>query len=160
MGVSATLALSQLHTRVLYCTHWGETSIAVIRASDTLLCSYAVPFTKLSFIGLTSYFCAASFHTLLFLLSLRRRKRQEVNEAPWYPLQKWGRVLQALHLWLFSTATTFRVFTPWAPFVSRLTSLSSDSNYSHLVEPAQKSTCFCDSAERSVTFFRSLIIGP
>src|SRR5258706_12975620 len=86
--------------------------IAVIRAPDTLLRRYLVAFTHLSIIGLTSYFCVASFHTLFFLLSLRRLEREEVNKAPWYPLQKWGRVLQGLHLWLFATAATFRMFTP------------------------------------------------
>ena len=88
---------------------------------DTLLRRYLVAFTHLSFIGLTSYFCVASFHTLIFVLSLRRLKRQAVNEVPWYPLQKWGRMLQGLHLWLFATVATFRMSTAQSHFTSRLT---------------------------------------
>jgi len=79
----------------------------------------------------------ASFHTLVFLLSLRL-KRQEVNEPLCYPLQKWGRVLQGLHLWLFATVATFRMFTLQSHFASLLTFLSSHPNYRRLVEPSQR----------------------
>lgn len=70
---------------------------------------YYIYFTRLTFIGVTAYFSAAAFHTGFFVLSLRQLKRGKVSRAPWYPLQKWPRVLQFLHLWLFSTIITMPV---------------------------------------------------
>ncbi|PVF93865.1 hypothetical protein CPB86DRAFT_818431 [Serendipita vermifera] len=70
---------------------------------------YYIYFTQLTFIGITSYFIVATFHTGFFLVSLRQLKRGEIQEAPRYPLQKWGKFLQFLHLYLFSTIITFPV---------------------------------------------------
>ncbi|KAG8861073.1 COPII subunit [Serendipita sp. 405] len=82
---------------------------------------YYVYFTRLTFIGLTSYFCAAAFHSGFFVLSLRQLKKGEATRAPWYPLQKWGRVLQFLHLALFSTIITYPIIVTvvyWAILAS------------------------------------------
>lgn len=67
---------------------------------------YYAYFTRLTWIGLTAYYCAAAFHSGIFVMSIRQLKRGTVSRAPWYPLQKWGRFLQFLHLWLFSTVIT------------------------------------------------------
>ncbi|KAG8861072.1 hypothetical protein FRC20_011527 [Serendipita sp. 405] len=68
---------------------------------------YFVYFTRLTYIGLTAYFCAAAFHSGFFVLSLRQLKKHEVSRAPWFPLQKWGKFLQFLHLTLFSSIITY-----------------------------------------------------
>jgi len=70
---------------------------------------YYIYFTRLTFIGVTAYFSAVAFHTGFFVLSLRQLKRGKVSRAPWYPLQKWGKVFQFLHLWLFSTIITMPI---------------------------------------------------
>ncbi|KAF8655504.1 hypothetical protein AX16_003033 [Volvariella volvacea WC 439] len=56
-------------------------------------------FTNLSWIGLTAYFCASSFHTVVYVK----------NGSTTYPLQKWPRFLQYLHGLLFSTIVTFPI---------------------------------------------------
>ncbi|KAI0784911.1 hypothetical protein C8Q75DRAFT_809464 [Abortiporus biennis] len=56
-------------------------------------------FTELSYIGLLSYFWAAGVQTLVYALTPRRS----------YPLQNWPRVLQFLHVLLYSTITTFPI---------------------------------------------------
>ena len=55
-------------------------------------------FTHLSAIGLCAYFWAAGVQTSMYTL----RKK--------YPLRHWPRFFQLLHLWLYATITTFRVF--------------------------------------------------
>ncbi|EJF62613.1 hypothetical protein BD309DRAFT_955275 [Dichomitus squalens] len=54
-------------------------------------------FTHLSYIGLIAYMYAAGVQTLCY--ALNRRKG--------YPLQQWPRVLQHLHILLYSTITTY-----------------------------------------------------
>lgn len=70
---------------------------------------YYIYFTRLTYVGLTAYFSVAALHTGVFVLSLRQLKRGTVSRAPWFPLQKWGRFLQFLHLYLFSTIITFPI---------------------------------------------------
>lgn len=55
-------------------------------------------FTNLSFVGLCAYFWAAGVQTILYA------RWGEVK----YPLQKWPKFLQFLHLLLQSTVITFR----------------------------------------------------
>lgn len=64
--------------------------------------SYFSYFTDLSYIGLLAYFCAASVQTIAF--ELRGHKN--------YPLQKWPRFLQLLHVLLYTTVIVFRASSP------------------------------------------------
>ncbi|TFK26016.1 hypothetical protein FA15DRAFT_638287 [Coprinopsis marcescibilis] len=58
-------------------------------------------FTTLSFIGICAYLFASGVQTLLYALKSRQG-------ASGYPLQQsWPRVLQALHVLLYTTVTTF-----------------------------------------------------
>ncbi|KAJ6599725.1 hypothetical protein DFH09DRAFT_1303103 [Mycena vulgaris] len=52
-------------------------------------------FTQLSYIGLAAYYCAAAVQTLAYARYGR------------YPLRRWPRALQALHVLLQSTITSF-----------------------------------------------------
>lgn len=61
-------------------------------------CSLLSYFTDLSYIGLCAYFWAAGVQSLFYVL---RKERS-------FPLQRWPRPLQFLHLLLFSTITSFR----------------------------------------------------
>ncbi|KAJ6599716.1 hypothetical protein DFH09DRAFT_1021167 [Mycena vulgaris] len=57
--------------------------------------SFLSYFTELSYIGLAAYYCAAAVQTLAYARYGR------------YPLRRWPRALQALHVLLQSTITTF-----------------------------------------------------
>jgi hypothetical protein len=83
---------------------WAFLSILM----DFSIARYYIYFTRLSYVGLTTYFSAAAFQTGIFVLSLRQVKSPEVTREPGFPLQGWGRFLQFLHLYLFSTIITFR----------------------------------------------------
>ncbi|KAL1747030.1 hypothetical protein HDZ31DRAFT_61606 [Schizophyllum fasciatum] len=61
--------------------------------------SYFSYFTHLSYIGLCSYFFASGVQTLLYA-----RDRQTG-----YPLQRWPKALQALHVLLFATIANFPI---------------------------------------------------
>ncbi|QRV84379.1 transmembrane protein [Ceratobasidium sp. AG-Ba] len=63
-------------------------------------------FTNLSYIGLCSYMWAASVQTIAYARHSRRFHTQSSARYE-YPLQKWPRFLQFLHLLLWSTVTTF-----------------------------------------------------
>lgn len=73
---------------------------------------YFVYFTHLTYIGLCAYFCASSFHSGFFTLNLRRLRHGDTSQALWYPLQKWGRFLQAMHIYLYCTVVTFGGLAP------------------------------------------------
>jgi len=70
---------------------------------------YYVYFTHLSYIGLAAYFCAAAFHTGFFTINLRHLRRGDTSQGLWYPLQKWGKFLQAMHLYLYCTVVIFPI---------------------------------------------------
>ncbi|KAJ7472933.1 hypothetical protein B0H11DRAFT_2037790 [Mycena galericulata] len=57
--------------------------------------SFLSYFTELSYIGLTAYYCAAAVQTLFYA------------RYGTYPLQRWPRPLQALHVLLQSTVVSF-----------------------------------------------------
>jgi hypothetical protein len=57
-------------------------------------------FTDLSYIGLVAYFWASSVQTIAY--AFRGQKS--------YPLQSWPRILQLLHVLLYSTIVVFRKF--------------------------------------------------
>ncbi|KAH8111166.1 hypothetical protein DFH11DRAFT_645641 [Phellopilus nigrolimitatus] len=80
--------------------------------------AYFSYFTELSYIGLCAYFFASGVQTLVYALSQGRS----------YPLQKWPRFLQFLHVLLFATITAFPIITtiiywsalhPSSPFTER-----------------------------------------
>lgn len=73
--------------------------------------SYFVYFPRLCFIGVTAYFVSAAFQTAFFVLSLRQllHHRRDYDEAPWYPLQYWGRFFQFLYWFLYACVMTFPV---------------------------------------------------
>ena len=60
-----------------------------------------------------------------------------------------------MHLWLFATATTFRMFTA-VPFCLSIDPFSSIPNYYRLVGPSQRQTCIRNSFEWCVALFQSL----
>ncbi|KAJ6471615.1 hypothetical protein C8R47DRAFT_745487 [Mycena vitilis] len=59
--------------------------------------SFLSYFTQLSYIGLTAYYCAAAVQTFFYAR----------YGGPGYPLQRWPRALQVLHVLLQATITTF-----------------------------------------------------
>ncbi|KAG8753898.1 hypothetical protein FRC12_011385 [Ceratobasidium sp. 428] len=63
-------------------------------------------FTNLSYIGLCSYMCAAAVQTVAYARRVRRFHTQSTARYE-YPLQKWPRFFQFLHILLWSTVTTF-----------------------------------------------------
>jgi len=82
--------------------------------------SYLSYFTDLSYIGLCAYFWAAAVQTALYA---RRNEKH-------YPLQKWPRFLQFLHILLYSSITTYPILVTIV-FWSLLASSSTfDSPYS------------------------------
>ncbi|KAJ7106287.1 hypothetical protein C8R44DRAFT_805983 [Mycena epipterygia] len=87
-GIRTLIALYALCT---ICTVLGFDVAA--GAGPTFLCY----FTELSYIGLTAYYVAAAVQTLFY--------------ARWqvYPLRRWPRVLQALHVLLQATVTTYPI---------------------------------------------------
>ncbi|EIM88717.1 uncharacterized protein STEHIDRAFT_75460 [Stereum hirsutum FP-91666 SS1] len=76
--------------------------------------SYFSYFTHLSYIGLCSWFWASGIQTLIFGI-----RAGSGNRA--YPLQTWPRILQFLHMLLFSTIIVYPIITT-AVFWSLLTS--------------------------------------
>ncbi|KAJ3515977.1 hypothetical protein NMY22_g14313 [Coprinellus aureogranulatus] len=58
-------------------------------------------FTNLSYFGLCGYFWVSGIHTFKYSRSKYR------NRKPGYPLQKWPKVWQNLHLLLYTTVVTF-----------------------------------------------------
>ncbi|KAJ3475221.1 hypothetical protein NLI96_g11975 [Meripilus lineatus] len=87
--IRLTLALYALIT-VLVILIWDATKLHVAER-------YFSYFTSLSYIGLLAYFWASGVQTLAF--ALRGGKS--------YPLQRWPRTLQFLHMLLYSTIVTF-----------------------------------------------------
>ncbi|ELU42181.1 hypothetical protein AG1IA_03780 [Rhizoctonia solani AG-1 IA] len=63
-------------------------------------------FTNLTYIGLCSYMWASSVQTIAYARHARRFHTKSGAQRE-YPLQRWPRILQFLHLLLWSTVTTF-----------------------------------------------------
>ena len=59
-------------------------------------------FTYLAYIGLCAYYCASGTQTLAYALGWRK-----IGAGAGYPLQRWPRVLQAMHVVLRATVVTF-----------------------------------------------------
>jgi len=67
--------------------------------------SYFSYFTELTYIGICSYYWASFTQTLVYA----RRLRQSPHKTPEYPLQKWPRILQLLHVMLGTTIVSFPI---------------------------------------------------
>lgn len=106
----------RLHTAKTYVgpflTHYEKFRSTYIACNDrprflirTFIWRYFSFFTELSYIGLCAYFCASGVQTLIYALSAEKK----------YPLQRWAKILQFLHVLLFSTISTFRksLLAPW-----------------------------------------------
>jgi hypothetical protein len=78
---------------------------SVAAAADVNAGSFFSYFTHLSYVGLCAYFWASGVQTAAFALRARSG-----NYNPTYPLQRWHRILQFLHVLLFSTIITYRVY--------------------------------------------------
>ncbi|TCD62150.1 hypothetical protein EIP91_007278 [Steccherinum ochraceum] len=86
-------------------------------------------FTKLSYIGLIAYFWASGVQSAVYAGSRERS----------YPLQRWPRILQFLHMLLYSTITTFPILVTivyWAVLSSSQTFSTPFSAWSNISEHA------------------------
>ncbi|EIW75925.1 hypothetical protein CONPUDRAFT_85151 [Coniophora puteana RWD-64-598 SS2] len=90
LGVLRLLFAIYTLVTVSYVLHYT----VAVNGSATYFFPY---FTDLTYTGICSYFWASSVQTLAYALTGKKM----------YPLQRWPRVLQVLHLILWSTITTF-----------------------------------------------------
>ncbi|OJA13740.1 hypothetical protein AZE42_01548 [Rhizopogon vesiculosus] len=91
-------------------------------------------FTDLSYIGLVAYFWASSIQTIAF--ALRGQKT--------HPLQSWPRILQFLHVLLYTTITVFPIIVTivfWSLLSSSATFATQYSAWSNISQHAMNS-CF------------------
>ncbi|KAG2130905.1 hypothetical protein DEU56DRAFT_463590 [Suillus clintonianus] len=89
-------------------------------------------FTDLSYIGLVAYFWASSIQTITFVL--RGQKA--------YPLQSWPRILQLLHVLLYTTIIIFPIIVTvvfWALLASPSTFSTQYSAWSNVSQHAMNS---------------------
>ncbi|KAF9218881.1 hypothetical protein BS17DRAFT_475351 [Gyrodon lividus] len=94
--------------------------------------SFLSYFTDLSYIGLVAYFWASSVQTIAF--ALRGQKG--------YPLQSWPRILQLLHVLLYSTIVVFPIIVTivfWSLLASPETFQSRYSAWSNISQHAMNS---------------------
>ncbi|KAG0699529.1 hypothetical protein DFH29DRAFT_46115 [Suillus ampliporus] len=95
--------------------------------------SFLTYFTDLSYIGLVAYFWASSTQTIVF--ALRGQKA--------YPLQSWPRILQLLHVFLYTTITVFPIIVTvvfWAILASSSTFSTHYSAWSNVSQHAMNSS--------------------
>ncbi|KAH7921500.1 hypothetical protein BV22DRAFT_1038573 [Leucogyrophana mollusca] len=131
--VFSSLTLGAL--RFLLALYTLVTTITVL-ASESLIYhdskSFLSYFTDLSYIGLVAYFWASSVQTLAF--ALRGQKG--------YPLQSWPRILQFLHVLLYSTIVVFPIIVTvvfWALLASPSTFNTKYSAWSNISQHAMNS---------------------
>ncbi|KAF9473052.1 hypothetical protein BDN70DRAFT_413802 [Pholiota conissans] len=92
--------------------------------------SYFSFFTYLTYIGLCAYYFAAGVQTLLYALYWRK-----AGAGVGYPLQRWPKFLQALHVVLHSTVVTFPILVTivfWALLSDPATFASTFSSWSNI----------------------------
>lgn len=87
--------------------------------------SYFSYFTHLTYLGLCAYYWAASVQTIAYALKWRRS-----GAGVGYPLQRWPRFLQALHVILQSSVTTFPLLVTIVYWSLLATSSSFATRYS------------------------------
>lgn len=68
----------------------------------TSIISFFSYFTYLTYIGLCAYYCASGTQTIVYAIQWRK-----LGAGVGYPLQRWPRVLQAMHVVLQATVFTF-----------------------------------------------------
>lgn len=115
--------------RLLFAIYSLVTTITVLVFESSSIFSY---FTDLSYIGLVAYFWASSIQTIVFVL--RGQKA--------YPLQKWPRILQLLHVLLYTTITIFPIIVTvvfWALLASSSTFSTQYSVWSNVSQHAMNS---------------------
>ncbi|KIJ64026.1 hypothetical protein HYDPIDRAFT_28920 [Hydnomerulius pinastri MD-312] len=94
--------------------------------------SFLSYFTDLSYIGLVAYFWASSVQTIAFAL------RGQTG----YPLQSWPRILQLLHVFLYSSIVVFPIIVTvvfWSLLASPSTFQSRYSAWSNISQHAMNS---------------------
>lgn len=115
--------------RLLFAVYSLVTTITVLVFEPVGFFSY---FTDLSYIGLVAYFWASSIQTIVFVL--RGQKA--------YPLQKWPRILQLLHVLLYTTITIFPIIVTvvfWALLASSSTFSTQYSAWSNVSQHVMNS---------------------
>ncbi|KAJ3965068.1 hypothetical protein EV361DRAFT_1021590 [Lentinula raphanica] len=95
--IRGTIAAYTLVT-LLFVLTWQT---AVLHVSD----GYFPYFTELTQIGICSYYWASFTQTLVYAL----RQRRSQKSTPEYPLQRWPRILQLLHIMLESTVVSYPI---------------------------------------------------
>ncbi|KAF8153422.1 hypothetical protein B0H34DRAFT_663051 [Crassisporium funariophilum] len=94
-------AFVALYTTIVLLVTLVWKSVKLHAGSRQVYFSY---FTYLSYIGLCAYYCAATTQTLAYAFGWRRS-----GAGAGYPLQRWSRILQALHVILQATVVTFPI---------------------------------------------------
>ncbi|PPQ69543.1 hypothetical protein CVT25_000860 [Psilocybe cyanescens] len=92
--------------------------------------SYFSYFTYLAYIGLCAYYIASSTQTVAYALRWRR-----LGTGAGYPLQRWPRMLQALHVVLHSSVVSFPILVTivfWALLSDSTTFESAFTTWSNL----------------------------
>ncbi|KAF8956426.1 hypothetical protein BDZ97DRAFT_1671613 [Flammula alnicola] len=92
--------------------------------------SYFSFFTYLAYIGVCAYYFAAGTQTIMYAIFWRK-----AGAGVGYPLQRWPRILQALHLILQATVVTFPIVVTivfWALLSDSSTFESSFSAWSNI----------------------------
>ncbi|KAG2140545.1 uncharacterized protein EDB93DRAFT_680529 [Suillus bovinus] len=90
-------------------------------------------FTDLSYVGLVAYFWASSVQTIVFVLWGQKA----------YPLQRWPRILQLLHVLLYTTITIFPIIVTvvfWTLLASSSTFSTQYSAWSNVSQHAMNSS--------------------
>ncbi|KAF9446710.1 hypothetical protein P691DRAFT_708055 [Macrolepiota fuliginosa MF-IS2] len=110
-----TLALQRLVLAIYGCTTLIVSLVyeSVVLRQGNIWFSF---FTHLAFIGLTAYFVASTYHGFNY--------KPTSSSVYAFPLQQWPRPLQALHVMLMSTVTTFPILVTicyWALIASPAT---------------------------------------
>ncbi|RXW16395.1 hypothetical protein EST38_g9457 [Candolleomyces aberdarensis] len=98
-GIRLLLALFTLVT-LLFTIIWQEVKTDGAEG-------YFSYFTNLTFVGLCAYFFASGTQT--FAYSRSCNKGGANSDRPTYPLQRWHRVFQYLHVLLYTTIATFPI---------------------------------------------------
>ncbi|KAF5335829.1 hypothetical protein D9611_009658 [Ephemerocybe angulata] len=108
-----------------------------VRVKDGSASGYFSYFTNLTFIGICAYFFASGVQTYAYAKSSRNGDLE-----PTFPLQRWGRVLQYLHVLLYTTIVTFPILVTivyWALLASSESFETPYTSYSNIVKHALNS---------------------
>lgn len=105
--------------------------------------AYFSYFTNLTLVGICAYFFASGVQTYAFAKSLENSGRDEL--AAGYPLQRWPRVFQYLHVLLYATIATFPIIVTvvyWTLLGGSESFSTTFSSYSNIAKHAFNSV-FC-----------------